>query len=262
MKNSNNPKKNIQSNTPPQEKTRVDRALIYFKNHKLISFFIIVGIAVMALAAFTSSVKNLTKDFSSLWESEKKNNLSEKDVEDWAKTIDEGKLKNIKDSELQKLSPEFRKLNNEVRSIYAEFILTLKNILLVYQKNNHPNLYLNIPDLPLSLFSQKALEYKAGVIFSENAAWSIFLTSRSINNSGHPTIQIHFMNGDGHTKGGVGIGLIELWYDLKTKVVTINSSGVGELALSYTIKNFSANDFKSNSPEIIKSIISYELLHL
>ncbi len=261
MSRKRNQKRENLANAEKQDKTRVDRALHWFKDNPIISALLIVGIIILAIASFTGAVKNIVQDIVSVFPSSKyKDAPTQKELEEWAKAIKQKDGVQQKNDGVLKLDPKLQEANDEIRFVYNSFLSSLRGALKAYQKSESANVYIQILDLPAILLAPTASEYSAGAIFSKNAAWSLFLKSQTNPEEvTSPVLELHFMNGDGHTVSGSGIGEVKFWYDIRTKNINISSTGVGLEAMGESQQRIPISEFENASVAITKLLLEYQV---
>lgn len=243
-----------------QNEDKVEIIIGKARNHPILSWIIIICIVCLAIVGV---VKTFTEGYGILKEgwvdftSEKL--LSQEQVNEWARNQSEqekGEKKMGKTNEMAK------KINSKIWLTYEYFLNSLEETLNVYQKSEFANVYIQIPDLPENLFTPDASKFLGGVIFSRNASWSISFKDQQRNNNIVRVLEFNFLDGDGKTKDGRKVGDIQLYFNIAGRVIEINSSGTGEIALSGFSNKFSFEDFKEACPALIKSLLQYQLQHL
>ena len=121
-----------------------------------------------------------------------------------------------------------RPLRRLLLSIDKCYLICAISPLETYRISGYPNLYVNIPDPPADVFGSEAAQYVGGAIFSRDSSWTIWIKApgRSEERLG-PEIQVHLMDGDGHTKSGSGVGLVTVWYNFDQDSLKIRATGTG-----------------------------------
>jgi hypothetical protein len=237
--------------------TRVDEAVEWVKNNRLTSGVMVAAIFLGAVAVFWGQIKPFAQDIRSVFPSTAYRNApSQKEVEEWAKTINPPKKQSQKSDDIEALAPELLEANAELRSVFNRLLSNMRETLKAYQKNRSANVYVEIPELPNNVLTPGA-HYNGGAIFSRDAAWSVFLNTKD-----SPILEIHFMDGDGLTVGGTGIGEVDFRYDLQNKIVNVTASGVGLAAFGKSKEEIPLSDFDAASTTIIRSFLEYQLKHL
>jgi hypothetical protein len=157
------------------------------------------------------------------------------------------------------LTPELQGTNAETRTIYNRVTTDIREALRDYQKTTGTSMYVVVPDMPTNLLSSEVLQYKGAVTFSQHAAWYIHLEKET---STYATLVVEFMNGDGTTVSGSGIGAVRFSYDPNSKTMNIAADGIGKAALGKAEEKMSASGFRAKSSEIVNSLFQYQLDHL
>lgn len=157
------------------------------------------------------------------------------------------------------LTPELQGTNAETRTIYNRVATDIRKALGDYQKTTGTSMYVVVPDMPTNLLSSEVLQYKGAVTFSQHAAWYIHLEKET---STYATLVVEFMNGDGTTVSGSGIGAVRFSYDPNSKTMNIAADGIGKAALGKADEKMSASGFRAKSSEIVNSLFQYQLDHL
>jgi hypothetical protein len=70
------------------------------------------------------------------------------------------------------------------------------------------------------------------------------------------------MDGDGHTKGAVGVGLVQAWYDFASRSVEVRATGTAAAVLQGFPRSVPAGSFTSASAQLGRLLTEYELARL
>ncbi len=241
-----------------EEKTRVDKFFDYINNHKKISLIVISSITIVSIVSVLKSAGDgyyFIKDIWSYVSSEKL--LSQEEVDDWARN-----QKPKEDIITNEIDDKVKKTTSKISLVYNTFLQSLFKTTRAYQKSDSSNVYIQISKLPENFFNENIKDYRGCVTFSQNAGWSISYKDQLRNNKVIQVIEVHFMNCDGTSKGGTGIGYVQIFFDTKNNLVDISSSGVGQIAIKDINEKFTIEDFLKVCPNITKSMLEYQLQHL
>jgi hypothetical protein len=220
------------------KKTKVERFVNWYSNHKFISVIIIIFMVISSAKNFFDISKSLVTSAKEFWSAVMADKVaSELEVQEWAKNVNQEKQKYIKQQQTQDLAPLARKRNDEIGLIYQDFLSTLTGILTAYRGNKAANIYIYVPNLPENLYLPESSQYRGVAIFSQNAAWAIFYENDNREEKVPHALKVNFMNGDGTTKGATGIGEIRISFNAENKKVLLSSSGVGRLIVKICLRN-------------------------
>ena len=244
------------------EETRVDRAIRWLKNNRILAGLVIFGLVIIAIASFTDAASKIAATAEKLFQPDPLRGIpSSVDFAEWA--IEFGRAKHhtsdIKDVP-KAHSPKFTAANNVANASYKVAVNALRTGCLSYREHGFPNIYLDLPSFPDDIFGYKISNYIGTVKFSRYCSWFISVEppTEAENPSG-PVLKVEFMDGDGTVKGAAGVGSMELWYNFASKSIRIKSTGIVIPIIHDIPKSILAHDFPKVVAYIVKLMVEQQL---
>lgn len=241
--------------------SRVDRGLRWIKNLPVISVAIVIGLAVIGLASFSEATTTLSQRVSTWFEGDPLRDIPPTaDFQQWAADFRTAQRSGSSAPIPRADEPGFSKANGTMQRTYGDFVHLLREGLTSYRKTVAPNLYLDVPALPISIFGPEAANYRGVAIFSRKCSWFITfgLPQAPIKQQG-PTFRVEFMDGDGHAQGAKGVGAVEFFHDFQARAVQVRTSGVVTPILAKIPSTIQASQFKSAAAYTIKLLIEQQV---
>lgn len=102
-------------------KNRVERFLKWAYNHRIISILIILFVAGSSINSFFEIITEVYKTSQHGWSTLTNKLLSQKEVDEWARNVDEQKEVENKKQQTQELTFSAQETNDEIRSTHGYF---------------------------------------------------------------------------------------------------------------------------------------------
>jgi len=214
------------------DETRADSTLRWIKNNKVFSALIVLGIVVIALAAFQEAVGRLVRAGRDLLGTDDLTKVPPQESFDaWAREFYAAERGSIGPA-LSDRSSEFAAASRASQPSYATAIQAIHVGLLSYRRQGHPNIYIDIPPAPSDLFGAEAAQFRGGVTFSRRCSWLLqFDNPEHIRQRQGPNLVVTLMNGDGHVQGGSEVGTVAMRFDFDNAVIHIERTGLASSLL-------------------------------
>jgi hypothetical protein len=246
------------------EKTRVNRFIQWCKNNRFVSFvfgvIVILVPVISTLGDVTESVTKVGDVAKHLFVGNPLRGIPDRvDFEQWAAEFSRAHTSNVEPNSMPQ-QPAFDRANEIALPVYQAVADALRDACLTYRRRGYPNLYVDLPRLPVSIFTGEAAIYRAGVTFSRYCSWSVRVNPPKLT-SGRtgPIFQLVLMDGDGHVKGGSGIGTVKLWYGFDDEQVQVRTTGIASPILREIPRTMPASEFKKVANYTAKLLVEHQL---